>query len=394
MKSRALLIHQGEVFAPTPMGIQDVLIINEQIVAIGSRLEIPSWCDGTVISAKGHMVFPGFVDQHVHLAGGGGEGGPEFRTPEISLTALTKAGVTTAVGVLGTDGTTRSVAGLLAAARGLEAEGLSTFIYTGAYEVPTRTITDTPRNDVVLIDKVIGIGEIAVSDHRGSHPSDRTLAQLASEARVGGLLSGKAGVLHLHLGSGPRQLQPVYEVLAMADIPINTFVPTHLNRNSRLLSDAVELGHRGGWLDLTTGIVPTSDDPDAVDPADAMIFLRDQGVPWNHISFSSDAQGSAPTFDAKGHLTKMAMGSATTTWQAVLGLVQRGIPWHQAIEPVTSTPATILQLSRVGRLEPGAIAHLVLIQDDTISKVVSKGTLMVDDARPIVFGPYEQASVR
>lgn len=390
MKSRALLIRQGQVFAPEPLGIQDVLILNEDIAAIGSHLEIPHWCDGTEISAIGHFVFPGFVDQHVHLGGGGGEGGPQFRTPEIALTALTIAGVTTAVGVLGTDGTTRSVSGLLATARGLEIEGISTFIYTGAYEVPTRTITDTPRNDVVLIDKVIGIGEIAVSDHRGSHPSDRVLAQLASEARVGGLLSGKAGVLHLHLGSGPRKLQPVYEVLEMADLPIETFVPTHLNRTRSLLESSVQLGQRGGWLDLTSGIVPTTDDPDAVSPPDAMMFLQDHGVLWNHISFSSDAQGSAPTFDAKGNLVKMAMGSANTMWDAVRGLVKRGISWDQAIAPVTSTPASILKLSRVGRLRPGAIGHLVLVRDETIVKVVSKGRLMVDDARPIVFGTYEQ----
>lgn len=394
MKSRALLIQQGQVFAPEALGAQDILIINENIAAIGSHLEIPEWCDGTVISAKGHLVFPGFLDQHVHLAGGGGEGGPQFRTPEISLTALTRAGVTTAVGVLGTDGTTRSVSGLLATARGLEAQGLSTFIYTGAYEVPTRTITDTPRNDVVLIDKVIGIGEIAVSDHRGSHPSDRSLAQLASEARVGGLLSGKAGVLHLHLGSGPRKLGPVYEVLRMADIPIDTFVPTHLNRNRALLGDAVELGQRGGWLDLTTGIAPTADDPDGVEAADAMIFLKDHGVGWDHVSFSSDAEGSAPTFDAEGRLVSMAMGSARTLWQAVLALVKQGVSWDRAIQPVTSTPADILKLSRVGRLQPGAVGHVVMIQDETISKVVAKGRLMVDEGRPIVFGTYEEASSR
>lgn len=394
MKSGALLIQQGQVFAPEPLGVQDILIINENIAAIGSSLDMPEWCDGTAISAKGHLVFPGFVDQHVHLAGGGGEGGPQFRTPEISLTALTRAGVTTAVGVLGTDGTTRSVSGLLATARGLEAQGLSTFIYTGAYEVPTRTITDTPRNDVVLIDKVIGIGEIAVSDHRGSHPSDRSLAQLASEARVGGLLSGKAGVLHLHLGSGPRKLEPVYEVLRMADIPIDTFVPTHLNRNRALLADAVKLGQRGGWLDLTTGILPTADDPDAVDAAAAMTFLQDHGVQWDHVSFSSDAEGSAPTFDAEGRLVSMAMGSANTLWQAVLALVKRRVSWDRAIQPITSTPADILKLSRVGRLKPGAIGHVVMIQDETISKVVAKGRLMVDEGRPIVFGTYEEASRR
>ncbi len=387
---KALLIQGGTVFAPQPLGQQDILVVGERVAAIGSALKLPSWCDGTVLSARGAMVVPGLVDQHVHMAGGGGEGGPQFRTPEIALTALTTAGVTTAVGVLGTDGTTRSVAGLLAKARGLEAEGLTTYIYTGAYQVPTRTITDTPRNDIVLIDKVLGIGEIAVSDHRGSHPSDRVLAQLASEARVGGLLSAKAGVLHLHLGNGPRRLTPVYQVLEMADLPIDTFVPTHLNRDPRLLEDAVALGRAGGWLDLTSGIMPAIDDPDAIAPADAAHYLRQHGVAWDHISFSSDAQGSAPIFDASGRLVRMEMGSADSLWQAVVRLVQSGLAWDEALAPATTTPASILKLHDVGHLAPGGLAHLLLVRDHTIETVVAKGRIMVKDTRPVIYGTYEK----
>lgn len=389
MMVEALLVRGGTVYAPKALGRQDVLIIGERIAAIGDHLEIPPWCRGQEISMEGALVVPGLVDQHVHIAGGGGEGGPQFRTPEIRLTQLTRAGITTVVGVLGTDGTTRSVSGLLATARGLEAEGLTTYIYTGAYQVPTRTITDNPRNDIILIDKVLGIGEIAVSDHRGSHPSDRVLAELAAEARVGGLLAGKAGVLHLHMGSGPRRLGPVYQVLEIADLPPDTFVPTHLNRNRELLQDAVDLGRRGGWLDITTGIEPADDDPDAVAPASAARFLREQGVPWDHISFSSDAEGSAPTFDAQGHLVRMEMGSADTLWQAVLSLVKSGVSWEDALAPATSTPAHILKLRLVGKIAPGMIANVLGIQEDMIRTVIAKGQIMVRDGKPIVYGTYE-----
>ncbi len=389
MMIEALLVRGGTVYAPKDLGRQDVLIIGERIAAIGDHLELPPWCLGQVVSVQDALIMPGLVDQHVHIAGGGGEGGPQFRTPEIRLTQLTRAGITTVVGVLGTDGTTRSVSGLLAAARGLEAEGLTTYIYTGAYEVPTRTITDNPRNDIILIDKVLGIGEIAVSDHRGSHPSDRVLAELASEARVGGILAGKAGILHLHMGNGPRRLGPVYQVLEIADLPPDTFVPTHLNRDRELLHDAVGLGRRGGWLDITTGIGPVDDDPDAVAPSAAACYLREQGVPWDHISFSSDAEGSAPTFDARGHLVRMEMGSADTLWQAVLALVKNGVPWEEALAPATSTPAHILKLPLVGEIAPGMIANVLVIKGDMVDTVIAKGRIMVQDGKPLVYGTYE-----
>ena len=71
---------------------------------------------------------PGFIDGHVHMTGGGGEGGYATRTPELSLSDAIRGGVTTIVGCLGTDGVTRSLAALLAKARALDEEGISTFI--------------------------------------------------------------------------------------------------------------------------------------------------------------------------------------------------------------------------------------------------------------------------
>ncbi|MCL4521544.1 MAG: beta-aspartyl-peptidase [Firmicutes bacterium] len=390
MTVTAVLVRGAQVFAPEPLGLVDVLSVGERIVAIGSELELPSWADGVELDGRGALLMPGLIDQHVHIAGGGGEGGPQNRTPEIRLTDLTTAGITTVVGVLGTDGTTRSVAELLAKARALEYEGITAWIYTGAYDVPTRTVTGSARRDIVLLDRVLGVGEVALSDQRGSHPSPQALAELATEARVGGLLSGKAGVLHLHLGSGRRHLQALIELVDQHDIPIDTFVPTHLNRARGLLADAVQYGKRGGWLDITSGIVPDAEDREAVDPAEALIDLSRQGIAWEHLSMSSDAQGSAPKFDAQGALTGMGIGRADSLWQAVRRLVtDHALTWSEALRPVTTTPARILKLANVGRVAVGWQADFLLVRDREIESVIARGQWMVGQGKPKRFGTFE-----
>lgn len=180
------LLRGARVFAPEDLGRQDVLVAGERIAALGPELEVPAGWQAAEVDLSGYHLLPGFIDQHVHIAGGGGEGGFATRTPEAELSAITRCGVTTVVGLLGTDGVTRHMAGLLAKARGLEAEGISTYIYTGAYEVPTRTLPGSVRSDLVLVDKVIGTGEIAISDHRSSEPRPEEIEKLAAEARVGG----------------------------------------------------------------------------------------------------------------------------------------------------------------------------------------------------------------
>lgn len=390
MSIRATLVTNGEVYAPEPRGRVDILTIGDAVAAIGPNLSLPSWADGTVIDAAGHLVFPGLVDQHVHFAGGGGEGGPQFRTPELPLTELTRWGLTTVVGLLGTDGTSRSVQALLAKARALMAEGLNAWIYTGAYQVPTRTITDNSRSDIVLIDRIVGIGEIAISDHRGSHPSDRELAQLAGEARTGGLLAGKAGVVHLHVGSGERRLEPLFAVLQMADIPRSVLVPTHLNRTRELLADAVRWGVAGGFCDITTSIVPDAHDHQAVSPIEAVESLRAAGVPFDHISFSTDAGGSAPVFNAAGELLHMGVGLPDSLFASCRSLHEDlALPWEEAILPATKTPASILKMTDVGVIETGRRADLLIVDGRAIRDVVAGGRVMVKDGRPVVFGTFE-----
>ena len=136
------------------------------------------------------------------MTGGGGESGPASRVPRVALSALTRAGITSCVGVLGTDGTTRNVASLVAATLALRAEGLSAWCWTGSYEVPPITLTGSVRSDIVFVDPILGVGEVAISDHRSSQPTFDELVRLAADCHVAGMMSGKAGVLHLHLGDG------------------------------------------------------------------------------------------------------------------------------------------------------------------------------------------------
>ena len=159
------LITGGSVFAPEKRSRKDILIAGRVIAAIADRIDLPSEFKPRIIRAKGKIITPKFVDLHVHLLGGGGEAGPWSRTPEITLSKIIRAGVTTVVGLLGTDDVSRRPETLLAKAMQLEQEGLSAFIYTGSYQLPLPTITGSVRKDIALIPKVLGVGEIAVSDH-------------------------------------------------------------------------------------------------------------------------------------------------------------------------------------------------------------------------------------
>jgi beta-aspartyl-dipeptidase (metallo-type) len=206
-------------------------------------------------------VIPGLIDGHVHLSGGGGEAGPHTRVPPVALSRLTRGGVTTAGGLLGTDDAIRTPAELVTVARGLHAEGLSAYCLTGGYHLPPATVTGDVRRDLVLIDLVLGVGELAISDHRSSQPTLDELLRVASDVHVGGLMSGKAGILHLHVGDGSRGLGLIRDALDRSEIPPAVFNPTHVNRRRALFDEAVALAQRGCTIDLTA--FPVRQDEDA-----------------------------------------------------------------------------------------------------------------------------------
>ncbi len=389
-----MLIQEVEICNPGYRGKGDIFIVNDRILQIAERIVPPGGLgEVRTLPGKGLLAVPGFIDQHVHLIGGGGEGGPTSRTPEIKLSQLTTAGITTVVGLLGVDGVTRHMADLLAKARSLELEGISTYIYTGAYQLPTRTLTGSVRSDLVLIDKVLGTGEIALSDHRSAQPSVEELAHLAAESRVGGLIGGKPGIVHLHIGLGKERLNQLFEVVNRTDLPITQMVPTHVNRSGRLFEQAMEFVRTGGWIDLTAGITPENDSPESLATPKAIRLLVDEDIPLERVTMSSDGNGSLPRFDNGGNLVGMEVGSVKVLWEDICKAVkEEGVPLETALRLITVNPARLLGLHpQKGTVSVGADADLVLLTPSLeIDTVIAKGKVMVQGGQAIVKGTFEE----
>lgn len=378
------ILKNGTVYSPDYLGIKDILIVHDKIGYIADEIPVPKDIgEVQIYDCSGKILTPGFIDGHVHLIGGGGEGGPTTRTPEVMLSRITTAGITTVVGCLGTDGITRNMASLLAKARALEAEGITTFIYTGSYEVPTTTITGSIRSDLVLIDKVIGVGEVAISDHRSSQPTRDQLAHLVAEARVGGMLGGKPGIVHFHVGSGSEGISVIFDFVENTEIPVSQFLPTHMGRTPQLLDQAVELCRLGGRVDLTAGRRT----------AGQVAQLLQHGARIEQITISSDGNGSMPRFDEQGNLVGLGIGSLKTvyeTWKECIEKYELSI--SEALKLVTENPAAYLDLTDLkGRIAVGADADiLVLTEQLEIDSVFARGREMVREGKPLVLGTFEE----
>jgi len=384
--SAIAVLRNAHVFAPADLGLRDLLLLGGKVCAIaqpGISVDPPNgWPKPMLYDLSETRLVPGLVDGHEHLTGGGGEGGPTTRTPEVTLSMLTTAGVTTVVGCLGTDGTTRSMAALLAKAIAIEAEGLTTYIWTGAYQVPPPTLTGSVRDDLVLIDKVLGCGEVAVSDHRSAQPTCQELRRLVAECRVGGMLGAKPGLLHLHVGPGPRGIEDVFTIIGEGEIPASQFLPTHMGRSSVLAAQAAQLTRLGGFADFTAG------DACAARVAEAVALGADPA----RISISSDGGGSLPRFAADGTLSGLLVGNPSTLLSTLADLVDgQGCDFSTALGMLTANPARTLGLGGVkGAVAVGADADLVALTPDGRARHVwAKGRLMVWDGKPVVWGTFE-----
>ena len=324
------------------------------------------------------MLVPGLIDSHVHITGGGGEGGPASRMPELQLSMMVEAGVTTVIGCLGTDGFTRTVESVLMKVKSLRAQGVSAWMYTGAYQVPAPTITGDVMKDIALFEEIIGVGEVAVSDHRSSVPSTYELARIAAQARVAGMIGGKAGIVNLHLGDARDPFRPVHDVVAISQLGYKQFVPTHCNRNDYIFEDAKEYGKKG-YIDITTSSYPYYADEE-IKPSKALKQLLESGVPLGHITFTSDACGSLPGFDpVSGELIKIEMGLPSSILREIKEAVLIDeIPLEQALQVATSNPANILKLLGKGYIREGYDADLLLLdQEFNIVRLMANGKMMM-----------------
>ena len=318
------LIQNIDIYAPEHLGKKDVLIIHDKIVKIADAgsLSIPSYFpESEQIDGTNLILTPGFIDCHVHVLGGGGEGGFANRTPEATMEGLTKFGVTTVVGCLGTDGIGRDMCALVAKTKGLNEQGISAYCYTGSYQVPVRTLTDSIPKDIMMIQEIIGTGEIAISDHRSSQPTFEEFTRVAADTRLGGVLSGKAGIINVHLGDGSRGMELINRVIDETEIPASQFLPTHVNRNEALFCQAIEYALKGGAVDFTGNedIDYWETICDEVRVCKGIKRMLNAGVNPNRITISSDGQGSLPIYNKKGEFQGMGVGQSSCLLKEVKG---------------------------------------------------------------------------
>lgn len=386
------LIKNAQTYAPEYIGIKDILICGGVVEKIADSIKIDTNANVEVIDAAGLIAVPGFVDNHVHITGGGGEGGFATRTPEITLTQITTAGITTLIGLLGTDGIARDLGGLVAKVNALKLEGVSAYAMTGAYQVPAPNLTGSTKSDIMFVDPIIGSGEIAISDHRSSQPSFQEIIRIISETRVAGMLSGKAGVTILHLGDGKAGLKYLNRMREETELPLSCVLPTHISRNNALLDEGIDYAKSGGYIDFTACPEDTSVLDERELPAwDAIRVALNAGVSIDHITMSSDGQGSMPLFDRDKNYLGIGVGTVDALHYSFVRMVKSGMPIETALRPITSSPAALFKLKQKGHIAEGMDADITLLSKSglEVDTVLAKGRLMVHEGKPIVKGTFE-----
>ena len=384
------LIKNAHLYAPENLGQQNLLIGGGKILWIGESLsDLPSELEVSILDAQGQRLIPGLIDGHAHITGGGGESGFASRVPAVGLSRFTRSGITTVVGLLGTDDTTRDTKSLLAEARSLRAQGLNAFCYTGGYHVPPTTFTGCVRSDIVNLDPVIGIGEMAISDHRSSQVSLQEFLRLASDAHVAGMMTGKAGILHIHLGDGERGLELVREALSISEIPARVFNPTHINRRKALFEEACEIAKHGCYVDITA--FPVAEGEDAWSAPDALEKYLASNAPSEKITISSDGGGCLPHFDENGHIVHMDIGDPASLANTLKELLNRGNKLENVLPAFTANVARLLRLVNKGHIATGLDADLVLLSEDhTIQSVMINGVWHRKNNQQMITGSFEK----
>ena len=384
------LIINADVYGPKSLGIQNLLVCAGKIVYLGERVpQLDESLSVQVTDLDGARLIPGFIDAHAHITGGGGEAGPSTRVPPLPLSQFTRAGVTSVVGLLGTDDLTRSTQTLLTQVMGLREEGISAWCYTGGYHLPATTLTQSVRSDIVNLEPVIGVGEVAISDHRSSQPTRDEILRLASEAHVAGLMTGKAGIVHFHLGDGERGLSMIRECLEHSEIPARVFNPTHVNRNKALFEQACELTTRGCTVDLTAFPADNVDSGWSAEAAVARYI--DKGGDLQKLTISSDGGGCMPSFDAQGELLKMEFAHSSAMAVTFKAMLDMNLAMEKILPMMTSNVADLLKFHRKGRIDTGFDADLLVLDGHHgIQSVMANGVWHIKQGQQLVKGLFEE----
>ena len=379
-----LLIKNTNLYSPQSLGKKDILISNGKIVAIDDEI-----MDHSVFSkvwdAKGAITTPGFIDQHIHVIGAGGKHGFASMTPQLHLGDLINCGTTTVVGLLGTDGSTRSIKTLFSKTQALNQEGITAYMYTGYYGLDKVYLMNSLQEDMIYIDSVIGC-KIAISDIRSSYPSALELLRLLRNVRVGGMLAGKKGILHLHLGALSSKMDLLFEIIENYEFPIEHISPTHVGRTKELFDQAITFAKMGGMIDITTGASKYTD------PYKSVLYALDNNVSIDNITFSSDGNAGLDKLDKNNNLVGFKSAPFDKNFEEVINLHKLGgVPLEDALKLITSNPAKNLGLKNKGEVKVNSDADLCFLNSDLkLNTVIANGKFMMQDGELVVKGSFEK----
>lgn len=378
------LLKNTYLYAPEKLGKKDILIANEKILAVDDDLSHFENKQVKSIDAEGKIVTPGLIDQHIHVIGAGGKESFASMTPEVNLSELTACGTTTVCSLLGTDGTARNIRTLYAKVKALDQEGISAYMFSGYYGMDTVTITDSIQGDMLFIDKVLGV-KIAISDIRSSYPSATDLVRKLRDIMVGGMIGGKKGILHLHLGNLPSKMDVLFELVQDYHFPIKHISPTHVGRTKELFDQAIEFAKLGGMIDITTGASKYTD------PYKSVLYALDEGVSIDKMTFSTDGHAGLTKFDENGNAIGVKAAPITANLEQIQALVnQGGLALEKAIKLNTTNPAENLGLKHKGQIKVGFDADLCFFDENlNLTDVFAKGKQMMKDKKIIVKGNFE-----
>jgi beta-aspartyl-dipeptidase (metallo-type) len=386
----AKLFRGGELYCPDYRGKGDILVVGGIIAKIAPQIVLPeNFLEIEVVDVMGKILVPGLIDQHLHITGAGGTGGPVTRSREIKIEQIIEAGVTTVVGTLGLDIITHDLRRLLVKAKALEEQGITTFIYNGSYAIPPITITGSIESDLLLIDKVVGV-KLGMADPLATYAQESDLKEILSAIRRGSRLAGKAGILHIHMGDCPGNWFKMMEkILQETMIPSSHVVFTHANRSSVVFDKALEYAKQGGQVDITAVQNPDYL-PEAVvsrgliKPCKAIESMLAAGVSEDNLTMSSDANAGARR--PNGEFRQSSVSFLYKEFKDIALSTNLTL----ASKMVTLNPAKRLGiLSWKGTLDEMKDADLlVLTRDLQIQEVYAKGKQMVKEGKPIAKDPF------
>ena len=379
-----LLIKNTNLYSPKSLGKKDILISNGKIVAIDDEIVNHS-VFSKVWDAKGAITTPGFIDQHIHVIGAGGKHGFASMTPQLHLGDLINCGTTTVVGLLGTDGSTRSIKTLFSKTQALNQEGITAYMYTGYYGLDKVYLMNSLQEDMIYIDSVIGC-KIAISDIRSSYPSALELLRLLRNVRVGGMLAGKKGILHLHLGALSSKMDLLFEIIENYEFPIEHISPTHVGRTKELFDQAITFAKMGGMIDITTGASKYTD------PYKSVLYALDNNVSIDNMTFSSDGNAGLDKLDKNNNLVGFKSAPFDKNFEEVINLHKHGgVPLEEALKLITSNPAKNLGLKNKGEVKVNSDADLCFLNSDLeLHTVIANGKFMMQEGALVVKGSFEK----